>query len=157
MPSVPSRNVVAFSGLVSGASNMSSSCSDFVNDAFNIHSSHSIANWVCSPQPIASSAPASICSTTGNESRSRQKRRALLLECIKPPIPVAEDCSFQTGMVRGFSSADSTPDSGVRELRDELTAAMEDGNKRALLILDGGYQFAVSIGVYVRVKSELVM
>ena len=65
--------------------------------------------------------------------------------------------SSSGGMVRGFSSADSTPDSAVRELRDELTAAMEDGHRRALLILDGGYQFAVSIGVYVRVNSELVM
>jgi hypothetical protein len=28
---------------------------------------------------------------------------------------------------------------------DHLTAAMEDGHKRALLIVDGGYQFAVSL------------
>jgi hypothetical protein len=59
------------------------------------------------------------------------------------------------GMVRGFSCADSTPYSGVRELRDELTAAMEEGHKRALLILDGSYQF-VSIGVYVD-KAKLVL
>jgi hypothetical protein len=82
---------------------------------------------------------------------------------VKMPVPKSIEPygdsvtldSASGGKVRGFSSADSTPDSGVRELRDELTAAMEDGHKQALLILDGGFQFAVSIGVYVRVKLVL--
>jgi hypothetical protein len=50
-------------------------------------------------------------------------------------------------LMTGFSSCVDSTDSGVRELRDELTAAMESGHERALLILDGGYQFAVSIGI----------
>jgi hypothetical protein len=51
--------------------------------------------------------------------------------------------------IRGFSSADDTPDAGVQEIRDLLARAREDGHERAILILDAGYQFAVSIGVYV--------
>jgi hypothetical protein len=95
----------------------------------------------------------------------KRVRQAKHVIGVKMPVPKSIEAygngitldSSSGGMVRGFSSADSTPDAGVRELRDELTAAMEEGHKRALLILDGGFQFAVSIGAYVRVKSELVM
>lgn len=57
--------------------------------------------------------------------------------------------SSSGGRVTGGMSCDPTPDSGVRELHGYLTQAMNNGHKRALLILDGGYQFAVRIGVYV--------
>ncbi|MFB3917091.1 MAG: hypothetical protein ACE14M_10205 [Terriglobales bacterium] len=53
------------------------------------------------------------------------------------------------GQVHGAAYADPTPDNGVAALRATLTQAMDAGHKRALLILDGGYQFAVTIGVYV--------
>jgi hypothetical protein len=42
----------------------------------------------------------------------------------------------------------------VEELKAVLLDAMNAGHKRAILILDGTYQFAVSIGVYVPTKSE---
>jgi hypothetical protein len=95
----------------------------------------------------------------------KRVRQAKHVIGVKMPVPKSIEPygdgvtldSSSGGMVRGFSSADSTPDSGVRELRDELTAAMEDGNERALLIVDGGYQFAVHLGVYVRLNSKLVM
>jgi hypothetical protein len=57
--------------------------------------------------------------------------------------------SISGGRIRGFSSADDTPEAGLQEIRDLLAQASEDGYKRAILILDAGYQFAVSIGVYV--------
>jgi len=57
--------------------------------------------------------------------------------------------SMSGGRVTSFSSADSTPDSGVDELKHTLHSAWCDGYKRALLIMDGAYQFAVDIQVYV--------
>jgi hypothetical protein len=41
----------------------------------------------------------------------------------------------------------------VQEIRDLLAQAREDGYKRAILILDAAYQFAVSIGVYVSTEE----
>jgi len=84
------------------------------------------------------------------ESEARHRREDANPKEIKPFGGGVTLDSSSGGIVRGFSYADPTPNAGVRELRDELTAAMEDGHKRALLILDGGYQFAVSIGVYVQ-------
>jgi hypothetical protein len=89
-------------------------------------------------------------------------RKAKHVIGVRMPVPKSIEAfgdgvtldSSSGGIVRGFSSADSTPDSGVRELRDQLTEAMEAGHKRALLILDGGYQFAVSIGVYVDAQEQ---
>jgi hypothetical protein len=43
----------------------------------------------------------------------------------------------------------STREAGVEELKELLEQAKADGHKRALLILDAAYQFAVGIGVYV--------
>ena len=53
------------------------------------------------------------------------------------------------GMVRGFDSVDPSPKAAVEEVRGILDRAQDAGHDRALLILDGAYQFAVSIGVYV--------
>lgn len=94
--------------------------------------------------------------------RVRQARHVI---GVKMPVPKSiehfgDSVTFDSSsgaLVNEFSSCADSPNSAVRELRDELTAAMEDGHKRALLILDAGYQFAVHVGVYVRVKSELVM
>lgn len=57
------------------------------------------------------------------------------------------------GKVTGFESSRSSPGGGVRELRDLLRIARDQGHQQAVLILDGAYQFAVSIGVYVRPKE----
>ncbi len=59
--------------------------------------------------------------------------------------------SMSGGAVRSSSHSDPTPDAGAEELRDLLRLAREAGKTRALLVLDGAYQFAVSIGVYVEV------
>ena len=67
------------------------------------------------------------------------------------------------GLVHGFSSADSGPAAGLREILDHLKKVIANTNvrdflvnlgvpapepARVALILDGGYQFAVSIGIY---------
>ena len=58
------------------------------------------------------------------------------------------------GIVRDFSTADGTPDRGVELIRDILTQAKNHGHKRAILIPDAAYQFAVSIGVYVDAQPK---
>lgn len=58
--------------------------------------------------------------------------------------------SFSGGRVTGFSSSESSPEGGVGELQDSLRSAKAAGYQEAMLILDGAYQFCVSIGVYVR-------
>lgn len=82
--------------------------------------------------------------------------------CIGVKMPVPEGIQYVNevtfdsstgGAVRGFSSADSTPDAGVAELRQILWDLKAIGETKAILILDGGYQFAVSIGVYAPTKG----
>jgi hypothetical protein len=89
-------------------------------------------------------------------------RQAKHLIGVRMPVP--EDIeefgegvtldSSTGGKVRGFTHADNDPADGVEELKAVLLDAMNAGHKRAILILDGAYQFAVSIGVYVPTKSE---
>ena len=62
--------------------------------------------------------------------------------------------SSSGGLVSGFSSCASSPNSGVEELQSLLHEAREEGQDRAILILDGTYQFAVSIGVYVPARRN---
>jgi hypothetical protein len=52
------------------------------------------------------------------------------------------------GKLRTTSYADTDPADAVEEIRSLLLEAMERGRKRAILILDGAYQFSVSIGIY---------
>jgi hypothetical protein len=52
------------------------------------------------------------------------------------------------GELIGFSSCASTPDSAVERLCELLRTAKDRRYKRAILILNGGYQFSVSVGVY---------
>jgi len=47
-----------------------------------------------------------------------------------------------------FDSLDGHQISG-NDVRDILTSARDQGHRRALLVLDAAYQFAVSVGVYV--------
>lgn len=58
--------------------------------------------------------------------------------------------SMSGGRVTGFSSSESSPEGGVEELKSILREARDEGYSEAILILDAGYQFCVSIGVYVR-------
>ena len=62
--------------------------------------------------------------------------------------------SMTGGRIRSSSTADDTADAGVQEIRDLLNQAREDGYKRAIVILDARYQFAVSIGIYVPAEAR---
>lgn len=101
-------------------------------------------NWLQLPEAIADL----------DFNRVRQAGHVI---AVKGPIPkglkeyggVTLD-SFSGGRVTGFSSSEGSPDGGVQELKDLLLKAHEDGHSEAILILDGAFQFCVSIGVYVR-------
>jgi len=58
------------------------------------------------------------------------------------------------GLVRGFSSADPTPAAAIESIQQILRNARDAGHTRALLIIDGAYQFAVSVGVYVLANED---
>lgn len=62
--------------------------------------------------------------------------------------------SMSGGRVRTSSHADSTPNAGVEELRGLLRGIAIDGAKRAILILDGAYQFSISVGVYMDTEAD---
>ena len=102
-------------------------------------------NWIQLPEGI-------------DELSFERVRQAGHVIAVKGPVPkgikaygdgVTLDNSTG-GRVTGFSSSESSPDGGVEELKEQLYNAYRDGHTEALLILDGAYQFAVSIGVYVR-------
>jgi len=57
------------------------------------------------------------------------------------------------GRVLGSMYAEPSPDGAVREIRSLLQQARKEGHKKAILILDAGWQFAVDIGVYVPSES----
>ncbi len=75
---------------------------------------------------------------------------------VEMPVPASiefkghvELDSSTGGRLTGFSSCERTPDGGVAEIQQRLTELREEGYSRVLLIVDGAYQFSVSIGVYV--------
>lgn len=58
--------------------------------------------------------------------------------------------SVSWGLVRELSYADPDPEAAVETLREILSQAKDAGFDRALLIADGMYELAFSIGVYIR-------
>lgn len=62
--------------------------------------------------------------------------------------------NYNGGRLTGFSSCESSPDGGVRELKDICYKTLEE-HDRVILILDGAYQFSVSIGVYTAKTKKL--
>jgi hypothetical protein len=68
---------------------------------------------------------------------------------VKMPIPkgieFVDNFEFDGGTLQQISGGD---------WREVLTEQMNAGRKRALLILDAAYQFAVSIGVYVDAEAK---
>lgn len=89
-------------------------------------------------------------------------RKAKHLIGVRMPVPkgiqefgegVTLDSSTG-GKVVGFTTATHSTEPGVEDLKDTLREAKGEGHKRAILILDGGYQFAVSIGVYVDTETK---
>jgi|SRR5882762_2823441 len=74
-------------------------------------------------------------------------RKAKHLIAVQMKVP---DGIHQVGDGVTFDSMDGHGiDGGLLDLKAELLQAREDGATRALLILDGAFQFCVSIGVYV--------
>jgi hypothetical protein len=61
--------------------------------------------------------------------------------------------SMSGGRLTGFSSCEETPDGAVEEVKELLRDAKQQGYRRAILVLDGAYQFSVSIGVYTDAKK----
>lgn len=53
------------------------------------------------------------------------------------------------GLISGIGCQDPTPDSAVEMIREILEEARDAGHDRALLIIDGVYQCAFTVGVYV--------
>lgn len=74
--------------------------------------------------------------------------------CIAVQMPIPPNTIRFVNNVE-FDSMDGhcISGSGVEELKDTLHQLKDEGVDRALLILDGAYQFAVSIAVYAPVTS----
>ena len=53
------------------------------------------------------------------------------------------------GLISGFGFPDPTPDSAVEMIRNILEEARDAGYDRALLVIDGVFQCAFTVGVYV--------
>lgn len=89
-----------------------------------------------------------------------QVRRAPHLIAVRMPIPdgiepvgaVSLD-STTGGLITGLSSSEPSMDGALGEIRALLKQARAEGNTSAVLILDGAYQFSVSVGVYVDVRK----
>jgi hypothetical protein len=68
---------------------------------------------------------------------------------VKMPIPkgieFVDNFEFDSGNLQQISG---------RDWREVLTEQMNAGRKRAILILDAAYQFAVSIGIYVDAEAK---
>jgi hypothetical protein len=75
-----------------------------------------------------------------------QVRKAKHLIAVQMKTP---DGIHQVGDGVTFDSSDGHGiNGGLEDLRAELRQAREEGATKAMLILDGGFQFCVSIGVY---------
>lgn len=70
---------------------------------------------------------------------------------VKMPIP--EGIKFVDNVEFDSMSGQSISGGGVPELKNQLHTLKDQGAKRAILILDGAYQFAVSIGIYIDDKK----
>lgn len=86
-----------------------------------------------------------------------QVRKSPHLIAVSGPCPAGIELhgnveldSTTGGRIIGFSDSEASPESGVEELREMLRCLRDAGHTEAILILDAAYQFAVSIGVYVR-------
>ena len=83
--------------------------------------------------------------------------------CIAVQMPVPEgiefyantECDSSTGgRLTSSSSCEGSSDGAVSEIQETLSNAMAEGHTRAILILDGAYQFSISLGLYVPVKGR---
>ena len=73
--------------------------------------------------------------------------------CIGVKMPIPKGIEFINNVEFDSMDGHCISGGGVEELKETLRELQTDGHKRAILILDAGYQFAVSIGVYAPVKG----
>jgi hypothetical protein len=73
------------------------------------------------------------------------------IRCAPHLLAVGQSCPAELKFIDNaeFDSMDGHKISGA-QVDDILRQAMQQGHKRAILILDSAWQFAVSIGIYVR-------
>ena len=68
--------------------------------------------------------------------------------CIGVSMPVPKEIRFVNNVEFDSSTGHCISGGGVEELKETLRQLKSEGETRAILILDAGYQFAVSVGVY---------
>lgn len=73
--------------------------------------------------------------------------------CIGVKMPIPKGIEFVTNAEFDSMDGRCISGGGIGELQESLRQLKEDGVKRAILILDAGYQFAVSIGLYAPAKG----
>jgi hypothetical protein len=68
--------------------------------------------------------------------------------CIGVEMPVPNEIRFVSNVEFDSTDGHCISGGGLDELKDTLRTLRNEGETRAILILDAAYQFAVSIGVY---------
>lgn len=68
--------------------------------------------------------------------------------CIGVEMPVPKQIRFVNNVEFDSSSGQCISGGGLDELKETLRALRDEGETKAILILDAAYQFAISIGVY---------
>lgn len=81
-----------------------------------------------------------------------QIRKTKHLIGVRMPIP--KGIEFVGNAEFDSSSSESISGSGVNGLKATMQRQMEDGEKEVLLVLDGAFQFAVSIGIYIHTGTK---
>jgi hypothetical protein len=75
--------------------------------------------------------------------------------CIGVKMPIPKQIRFINNVEFDSSTGQCISGGGVEELKETLRDLKSKGEKKAILILDAGYQFAVSIGVYALNQSTI--
>lgn len=73
--------------------------------------------------------------------------------CIAVQMPIPTGIEFVNNAEFDSMDGHSISGGGVNELKESLKELQTEGYKRAILILDAAYQFAVSIAVYKPIKN----
>ncbi len=68
--------------------------------------------------------------------------------CIGVKMPVPKEIRFVNNVEFDSSTGQCISGGGLEELKETLRQLQDEGETRAILILDAAYQFAVSVGVY---------
>jgi hypothetical protein len=74
--------------------------------------------------------------------------------CIGVEMPVPREIRFVNNMEFDSSTGHCISGGGLEELKETLRQLHDEGETRAILILDAAYQFAVSVGVYAKALAH---